>query len=351
MVGGRTVKAARLDAFGGIEKLVYGDLPDPVPGPGQALVRVRACALNHLDLWVRQGNPAYTISLPHVLGNDVSGILEALGPDAEAPRLKPGDAVVASPGISCGVCSRCLEGKDNLCDSYAILGADGGWGGYAEFIVVPARNLLPMPSRLSFEEAASYPLAFLTAYHMLKTLAEVRSGQTVVVVGAGSGVGSAAVQIAKHLGARVLAASSSEAKREAALALGADAVLACPPERLSKAVRAAVGRGGADAVLEHVGGEIFPEAVRCLRPGGSLVTCGATAGPEVPLDLRFVFFKELRLLGAKMGTFEEFRRLTELFERGELKPVVDRVFPLADARAAHEYLAARKQFGKVVLRP
>ena len=345
------MKAARLDSFGGSDRLVYGDLPDPSPKKGEALVSVRACALNHLDLWIREGNPAYKIELPHILGNDAAGVLEAFGPETSVPEFSVGDSVIVSPGVSCGECARCKEGLDNLCDSYAILGANAGWGSYAEKIAVPARNLILKPARLSFEEAASYPLVFLTAYHMLATLARVKKGSTVVVVGSGSGVGAAAIQIAKHLGATVWAASSSEAKLKAAKELGADGVLTSPPDRLSKAVRKALGRGGVDVVFEHVGGDFFTEAVKCLRPGGTLVTCGATANAEVALDLRYVFFKELKILGAKMGTLEELRTLSRLFDKGKLSPIVDRVFPLAEAKEAHDYLAARKQFGKVILTP
>lgn len=345
------MKAARLDSFGGSDRLLYGDLDDPVCKSGEALITVRACALNHLDLWVRGGNPAYKIKLPHVLGNDIAGVIEAFAPGTDPGEFSIGDAVVVSPGISCGDCARCREGRDNLCATYAILGADGGWGGCAEKVAVPARNLVKKPSPLSFEEAASYPLAYLTAYHMLATLAGLKEGQTVVVTGAGSGVGAAAIAVAKYLGASVWAASSNAEKRDAALSLGADGVLPAPPERLSRAVKKALGRGGVDVVFEHIGGEFFTEAVKCLRPGGVLVTCGATAAPEISLDLRYVFFKELKILGAKMGTFAEFQTLSRLFEEGTLKPRVDRVFALKDAREAHDYLAGRRQFGKVVLVP
>ncbi len=345
------MKAARLNEFGGSERLIYGDLPDPSPKAGEALVSVKACSINHLDLWIREGNPTYKISLPHVLGNDVAGTVESFGPDTKIDGLSSGDSVIVSPGVSCGLCGRCREGRDNICDSYAILGAGAGWGGYAEKIVVPAKNLIPKPDKLSYEEAASFPLAYLTAYHMLATLAEVKPGQTVVVVGSGSGVGAAAIQIAKHLGATVWAASSTEAKLEAARALGADGVLTAPPERLSRAVRKAVGREGVDVVFEHVGGDMFTDAVKCLRPGGTIVTCGATAEPIISLNLLYVFFKELKILGAKMGTLDELRTLTRLFDEGSLLPCVDRVFPLSEAAAAHDYLASRKQFGKVVLTP
>lgn len=343
------MKAVYLEAFGGPETLRYGELPDPAPGPGQALVRVRACALNHLDLWVRGGLPAYKIELPHILGSDIAGELAALGPGTDAAGLAPGERVIVSPGVSCWGCAPCREGRDNLCDRYAILGADGGRGGYAELAVVPARNLLPAPSGLGFAEAASLPLAFLTAYHMLKGLARVRAGETVLVLGAGAGVAVAGIQIAKALGARVIAASSSEEKLARARALGADEAIGAAPGGLPRAIRRLTGGRGVDAVFEHVGGESFGAAVRCLAPGGRLITCGATAGPEVPLDLRFVFFRELAVLGAKVGPLSELRELLALVASGKIRPVVDKRFPLAEARAAHEHLAAKRQFGKVVL--
>jgi len=340
------MKAVRIDAFGGPETLVYGDVAEPRPGPGEILVRVRACALNHLDLWVREGIPAYKIRLPHVLGNDIAGEVAGLGPGASAAI---GSKVVVFPGRSCWTCAFCKAGRDNLCESYGILGANGGWGGYAEFAVVPAGNLFPMPASLTFEEAASFPLTFLTAAHMLETLAGVQSGQTVLVLGAGSGVGVAAIQIAKHLGARVLAASTSAEKLARAKALGADALIHSPPEDLYRQALRLTEGAGVDAVFEHVGPAVLADALRCLRPGGALVTCGATTGPTAEIDLRYLFSRELRILGARMGTLAEFRKLVPLFDSGRLRPVVGRTFPLKEARAAQEYLADRRQFGKVVL--
>jgi NADPH:quinone reductase-like Zn-dependent oxidoreductase len=342
------MKAARIEAFGGPDKILYGDLPDPEPGKGEVLIRVKACALNHLDLWVRGGLPAYKISLPHVLGNDIVGELIATGPETTAPST--GTRVVVSPGVSCWECAACKSGSDHLCRTYRILGADAGWGGYAELVKVPARNVLSAPSSLTDEQAAALPLTFLTAYHMLKGLAGLQAGQTVLVIGSGSGVGVAAILIAKMLGARVIAASTSENKLDKARELGADEVLLGPSENLARKVRR-LSKGGVDVVFEHVGGTIFEQALSCLRPGGAIVTCGATAGADVALDLRRVFFKELRLLGAKMGPFAEFKELVEYVDAGKLTPIVDRSFPLAEARAAHEHLAARKQFGKVILRP
>lgn len=343
------MKAAYLEAFGGPEALKFGDLPDPRPGAGQALVRVRAAALNHLDLHVLAGNPAYKIKLPHVLAGDLSGVLVEAGPDTDLGGLKSGDRVVVAPGVSCWECPPCKAGRDNLCRTYRILGADGGWGGLAELCVVPARNLVALPPGMLWEQAAAVPLTFLTAFHMLESLAKLKEGETVLVMGASSGVGAAAVQIAKQQGARVVAASTAEDKLAAAKELGADETFLLGPAGL-KPLRK-LCPDGVDVVFEHVGGAFFPDLVRALAPGGRLVTCGATAGHDGALDLRHVFFKELSILGAKMGPQRELRALMPFFASGRLRAVVDRIFPLAEARAAFERLASRKQFGKVVIVP
>ncbi len=346
------MKAAYLEEFGGPDKLIYGDLPDPTPKKGEVLVRVRACALNHLDLWVRSGHPAYTIKLPHVLGNDIAGVVVSAGPDTDLGDTPAGTPVVVSPGVGCGKCPACRSDRENICADYGILGANGGWGGYAELAVVPVRNLLALPREgMPFEEAASYPLTFLTSYHMLKGLARLKKGETVLVVGSGSGVGAAAIQVAKALGAIVIAASSSEAKLDSARKIGADETLHTGSEKLSKGVMKRTEGRGVDVVFEHVGGKIFEGALRLLAPGGRLVTCGATAGAKVTLDLRYVYFKELRILGAKVGSISELREVNTLIREGKLKPSVDKTFPLKEASASHAYLEARKQFGKVVLVP
>ncbi|MBI5597438.1 MAG: zinc-binding dehydrogenase [Elusimicrobia bacterium] len=341
--------AAYLTGFGGPDSIVVGDLPEPVPGPGQALVRVKAAALNHLDLHVRRGNPAYKIVLPHVLCGDMAGEVVAAGPGTDLGETPRGTRVLVAPGVSCWRCPACLAGRDNLCATYRILGADGGWGGAAEYCAVPARNLIAVPDAMSWEDAAAVPLTFLTAWHMLSGLARVRAGETVLVMGASSGVGAAAVQLAKLQGARVVAASSSSEKLDAARGLGADEVLLLGPQGL-RPLRA-LCPGGPDVVFDHVGGPLFPDLVRALAPGGRVVTCGATAGHEAALDLRYIFFKELSVLGAKMGPQRELRGLMGHFAAGRLRAVIDRCYPLAEARAAHERLESRRQFGKVVLRP
>lgn len=342
------MKAVIIEKFGGPEVLKPAALPDPEPGPGEVLLRVRACALNHLDIWVRNGIPAYKIKLPHVLGCDAAGEVLKAGPGAAA---KPGQRFAVSPGRSCGRCEPCLSGRDNECPAYGIIGAQGGPGAYAELLVVPETYLLPLPESLGFEEGAAYPLTFLTAWHMLMTLGRCAPDQWVLVMGAGSGVGVAAVQVAKLAGARVIAASTSEEKLARAKALGADALIHHPPQDLVRQTLKLTGGAMADIVVEHVGPAVFDAALKSLRTGGRLVTCGATTGPTAEVDLRYIFSRQLQVLGSKMGTQAEMRRVARLVGEGKLKPVVDRSFPLAEARQAHEYLAGKRQFGKVLLTP
>ncbi|MBI4679416.1 MAG: zinc-binding dehydrogenase [Elusimicrobia bacterium] len=342
------MKAAIIKRFGGPENIELADLPTPTPGPGEVLVRVRATALNHLDVWVRNGIPAYKISLPHVLGSDVAGEVEALGPLVKSVRV--GSRVSVAPGRSCWGCEYCLGGRDNYCAEYGIIGAHGGPGGYAEYLCVPQMYLLPAPDSMSFEEAAAYPLTMLSAWHMLVELGRVGAGQVVVVMGAGAGMGAAAIQVAKFAGARVIAVSTSPDKLEKAKALGADDAVACPPGDIVRQVAAFTGGAMADIVVEHVGPAVFESALRALKRGGRLVTCGATTGPTVSLDLRLVFSRQLHIRGSYMGSLRAMRLVSRLVGEGRLRPVIDRTFPLSQARAAHEYLESRKQFGKVVLK-
>ena len=342
------MQAVILERFGGPENLKSADLPKPAPAAGEALVRVRACALNHLDIFVRDGIPAYKIPLPHILGCDVAGEVAEIG--AGVTSVKTGDRVAVSPGRSCGRCEFCFSGQDNQCRDYGIIGAQGGPGGYAEFLRVPEGYLLPLPETLSFEEGAAYPLTFLTVWHMLLTLGRCGPDSTVLVLGAGSGVGVAAIQVAKLAGAFVIASSTSEEKLGKARALGADAGIHSPPQDLTKSVRKLTHGAMADIAVEHVGPAVFDAALKSLKVGGRLVTCGSTTGPVVELDMRYVFSRQLQILGCKMGTQSEMRQVARMVAAGRLKPVVDRVFPLSEARQAHEYLAQKKQFGKVVLK-
>lgn len=343
------MKAVQLTAFGGPENLVLRDVPEPVAGPGEVILRVRACALNHLDLWVRAGLPAAKVKLPHILGCDVAGEIAALGPGATSVRV--GDKVAVHPGRCCGTCAACLDGREPDCPDYGIIGAYGGLtGGYCEFLAVPEKHLLHLPDEdMTFTDAASLPLTALTAWSMLTAEGRVKSGQIVLVMGAGAGVSVMAVQIAKALGARVIAASSDAGKLEKARALGADDVIHHPPEDLARCVRKLTGGAMADVVFEHVGKAVIGEALKCLRPSGRLVTCGATSGFDAVVDLRYLYSKRLKILGARMGNLSEMRAVWKLAADGRLRPVVDKVFPLADARLAHERLESRAAFGKVVL--
>jgi NADPH:quinone reductase-like Zn-dependent oxidoreductase len=324
------------------------ELPDPVAGPGQALVRVRAVALNHLDIWVRKGWPGLKLAFPHLLGADVAGVVEAVGPGVAGAAA--GDEVVLNPGVSCGRCRMCLLGRDVECRQYAILGEHVG-GGYAELLAVPAQNLLPKPRNLTFEEAACIPLTFLTAWHALVSRAALRAGETVLVHAAGSGVGSAAVQIARLVGATVLATAGSPWKCEAARALGAHHAIDYEKQDFLAEVKRLTGKRGVDVVFEHVGKSTWERSLLATAVGGRVVTVGATTGYDPPTDLRQVFYRSISVLGSTMGSKGELFDVLRLVEEGRLRPVLDRVLPLADAARAQELLASRAQFGKVVLQP
>jgi NADPH:quinone reductase-like Zn-dependent oxidoreductase len=342
------MKAVVFHQHGDEQALRLTDFPEPTVGARDVLVRVKAVALNHLDLWVRQGWPGLKLEMPHILGSDIAGIVERVGP--EVSDLAPGTEVLVNPGLSCGACERCLRGEDNLCRSYRIIG-ENTRGGYAEFVSVPRQNILPKPARLTFAEAACLPLTYLTAWTMLVRRADVRPGEAVLVQAAGSGVGSAAVQICKLLGAKVIATASTEDKLQRARALGADHTINYAEKDFLEEVKRLTQRRMVDVVFEHVGASTFEKSVACLPYGGRLVTCGATAGHEVKLDLRVLFYKRISLLGSTMGSKGDLFRVLQLVEEGRLKPVLDRTLPLADAALAHRLLEDRAQFGNVVLVP
>ena len=341
-----TMKAVRFHQHGGPDVLRYEDAPDPPCDPGRIVVRVRACALNHLDLWQRRGLERITIPLPHISGADVAGDISAIGEGVTGLRV--GDRVMLQPGLSCGRCARCLAGEDNFCPRYDVLGYQSD-GGYAELVAVPAVNAIPLPDAIDFVTAAAFPLAFLTAWHMLQTRARLKEGETVLVVAAGSGVGQAALQLARAAGARVIATAGSDAKVAKAKEIGADAVINHHREDVVARVRELTDRRGVDVVVEHVGVATWDRSVRSLARGGRLVTCGATTGHDAALDLRHLFARQLSLLGSYMGGKPELLQAAELFFRGAITPIVDRTFPLSETVQAHRHLESSGQFGKVVL--
>ncbi len=342
------MKAVVLHRHGGPEVLEALELPQPNIRADEVLVRVRAVALNHLDLWIRKGLPHLKLAYPHILGSDIAGEVAEVGDLVEGVTL--GQKVLLHPGLSCGRCERCSEGRDNLCPRYRILGENIS-GGYAEYLAVPARNLLPFPQNLDFAQAACLPLVFLTAWQMLVDKAAIRPGQWVLIHGGGSGVGSAGIQIAKLFGCRVIATAGSEAKLEKAKALGADFGVNYKNENLLEAVARIAGKQAIDVVFEHVGKALWKESLLCLKWGGVLVTCGATTGAEVTTDLRQVFFRQLRILGSTMGSRGSQFEILRQVEAGRLKPVLDRTLPLAEAREAHRLLETGEAFGKIVLIP
>jgi len=342
-----TMSAMVLREHGGPEVLRLEQLPIPEPGPGQVRVHVRAVALNHLDIWVRRGGPAFKLEYPHRLGSDVAGVVDAAGPGTSAIR---GTKVVVQPGVSCMRCAQCLGGHDNLCRWYKILG-ENTQGGYAEYLVVPEVNLAPYPERLSFPEAAASILPFLTAWQMVVHKAQVAPGDTVLVQGAGSGIGTAAIQILKLHGARVIATASTADKLARAKQLGADEVIDYTTQDFVAETKRLTGKAGADAVIEHVGGDVFAGSIRAVRAGGRVVTCGATAGFHPAIDLRHIFFRQVEVLGSTMGSKADLLTVLGHVAAGKLSPVVHQVLPLALAADAHRTLEERKAFGRMVLEP
>ncbi len=342
------MKAVAFAKHGGPEVLEVIDLPKPEPKANQVRVAVKAVALNHLDLWVRTGWQGLKLEMPHVLGSDVAGVVDAVGVDVK--DVQPGLEVVINPGLSCGACDRCLSGQDNHCKSYQIMG-EHSRGGYAEFVCVPRQNILAKPKGMPFEQAACLPLTFLTAWTMLVRRAQLQAGETVLILAGGSGVGSAAIQIAKLLGAKVITTASTDAKLAKAKELGADHLINYATTDFVAEVKKLTERKLVDVVFEHVGGETFEKSLACLPYGGRLVTCGASSGRDVKLDLNVLFYKRISLLGSTMGSKGDLFRVLQLVNEGKLKPVLDRVLPLEKAVEAHGLLADRKSFGNVVLTP
>jgi NADPH:quinone reductase-like Zn-dependent oxidoreductase len=337
-----------LRTHGGPEVLAMEELPTPTAGPGQVRVRVAAVAMNHLDLWVRKGLPHLKLEYPFRLGADVAGTVDEVG--AAVSGVTVGDEVVVNPGHSCGRCRECLSGRDNLCRFYRLMGEDMS-GGYCELLVVPAQNVVPKPKSLAFTDAAALPTTFLTAWQMLTRKAPVRPGDDVLVMAAGSGVGVAAVQIAKLHGARVIATASSDIKLARARQLGADDIINHKTQDLVAEVKRLTAKKGADIIFEHVGAEVWPKLILATARNGRIVTCGATSGWDARTDLRHVFFRQLEILGSTMGPKGDLFPILDHVGAGRLRPVVDKTMPLVEAQAAHRLLQDRAVFGKIVLVP
>lgn len=340
------MKAVRIHQFGGPEVLTYEDVPEPQPRKDQVLIRVRACSLNHLDIWVRKGLPG--VKLPHILGSDIAGEIVEVGEYVDG--FERGQRVVLSPMHYCRHCEKCVAGLQNQCREFTVLG-NGVDGGNCELIAATAPNVIAIPDSLDFNQAASVPLVFVTAWHMLVGRAQVRPGQTVLVLGASSGVGIAAIQIAKLFHCRVITTAGTDAKLAKARQLGADFGINHYQQKISDEVRKITNKEGVDIVVEHVGAATWDESLKSLKSSGTLVTCGATTGPNVGIDLRHLFARQLSLLGSYMGTMGELHEVLKHVFAGRLKPVVDRAFPLSEIRAAHEYLENSQMFGKIVVNP
>lgn len=343
------MKAIQFHEHGGPEVLRYEDVPDPSPKPNEVKLRVKAVALNHLDIWLRKGLPGVKVPLPKIGGCDIAGEVVDVG--SLCARVKVGQRILVSPGWSCGQCAACLRGEDNLCRAYQIIGGYGVDGGCAEFISVPEVNAILIPERLDYPSAAAVPLTFLTAWNMLIRQAGLKAGEEVVVMAAGSGIGTAATQIARLFGARVIAVASTDVKLDKAKELGAEAGINYTSQDLGQEIRRLTGKRGADVVVEHVGSATWEKLIPNIAPGGRLVTCGASAGYDAHVDIRYLFSKSVSILGAFMGCKADLLEVVHHMAEGSLRPVVDRTLPLMECAAGHRLVEERAQFGKIVLLP
>jgi len=340
------MKAVVFNQHGGPEVLQYVDVPDPRPGPGEVLIEVKATSINHIDIFLRRGMPGIKVPLPKIVGSDAAGIIRELGRDVSG--LMPGQRVTINPGITCGHCEFCSAGFGSQCVSWAMVGENRD-GAYAEFVVVPAHIVLPIPDHISFEEAAAAPLVFLTAWSMMVGKGNIRPGEDVLILGAGAGVGTAAIQIAKLIGCRVFATASNAEKLQRAKELGADFLINYTTEEFDKAIRELTNKRGVDIVVDYIGADTWVRSLRSARRGGRVLTCGATTGFAPQTDLRHIFFRQVQVLGSTMGSHREFLDVMKCVFRGQLKPVIDRVLPLPEARKGHELIEQRAVFGKIVL--
>ncbi|MBF8283512.1 MAG: PKS ER protein [Anaerolineales bacterium] len=344
------MKAAFFRTHGGPEVMEYGDLPAPQPGAGEVLVQIKAAAMNRVDKWVRDGWPGLKLELPHIPGSDGAGVVAEVGPGRPpGSPLQPGDRVVINTSVGCGTCDFCAAGQDNLCSKWHLLG-ETTRGTDAEFVAVPERQLLRLPDDFPFEQAAAAALVFQTAWHSLVTRGQLRAGETVLVVGAGGGVNTASIQIAKLAGCTVYVVGSDAAKCARAEALGADVTIDRSQDDWGRKVYQLTNKRGVDVVVDNVGAATMMTSLRCARKGGRILTVGNTAGAKFEFDNRYMFGKHLSLIGSTMSTRADFAAVMGLVFAGKLKPVIDAAFPLSDIRAAHERLERGEVFGKIVLR-
>jgi NADPH:quinone reductase-like Zn-dependent oxidoreductase len=341
------LKAVRMHGFGGAEQLIYEDTDQPaLSQPTEAIVKLRAAAINHIDIWNRLGATGMVAQLPHILGADGAGVVVEIGEQVQ--NVKKGDAVCLYPPAGCGRCEFCLTGRDFMCVHLRVLG-ERLEGTYAEYVKVPAANCFPIPLGFSFEEAAAFPLVFITLWRMLFTNAKLKPGETVLIIGIGGGVASAALQVAKKIGANVIVTSGSDEKLERAKSLGADHGINHHKKDFTAEANALTSNRGVDVVLDCVAGELWKKSLAALTRGGRLVTCGATAGGQPKDDLTAIFSKHLKIYGSTLGSREEFRQLLSFMTVSQIKPIIDSVFPLKEAAAAQRYVEEGRQFGKVVL--
>lgn len=341
------MQAIRIHSNGSRKQLKIDSIPIPEIQPDEVLIKVKSAALNHLDIWVRKGIPG--VPLPLIMGSDAAGIVTEIGALASRDySFKEGDAVLTIPIRSCGQCAFCLQGQDNLCADFHIPG-ESVQGTQAEYVAVPAKYLLPKPDQLNWDDAAALPLAAMTAHHMLFPKAGLKFGAWILIYGASSGIGSMAVQMAKAAGAKVITTVGSEDKAQLAVDLGADYVINYNQQTISDTVKKITGGSGVDVVFEHTGLKTWNESLRAMRKGAKLVTCGATTGPIVKIDIRALFIKHQQLIGSTMGTRNDMIEVLKLVQAGKLKPVVDKVFPFTEIKNAHQHLEDGRQFGKVVL--
>ena len=342
------MKAVRFHEYGGPEVLKYEDAPEPKILANEVLVKVKACALNHIDVWLRMGVPEWKLPMPHIVGSDISGEVAEVG--ALVTRAKAGDRVLLCPGISCGQCAMCFQGLDSACRQYTLFGVFVD-GGYAEYVKSPETNVIPIPAGLDFDEAAAVPLVFITAWHMLFTRAGLKPGEEVLVIGAGSGVGSAAIQIAKLVNARVIATAGTDWKLEKARALGADDVINHTQKSIGDEVRRLTNKRGVDVVVDHVGAAVWEACIDSLATYGRLVTCGMTTGADLKLNGQLLFGRQRTILGSFMGGKAELADALKFLAQRRLKAVVDSVFPLQEAALAHRKMESREFFGKILFHP